>query len=126
MRLLIRLVANMVGIWLAATLVSGISLPRSSSNLETLISLFFIALVFTLVHAILGPLIKIVTLPIYILTFGAFALVVNAILFLLTGWFSAQVGHGLMVNGFWAALFGALITAIVASIVGGFLGGLKR
>lgn len=126
MGVLIRLLANMAGIWLAAAIVPGIALPQSGSTWQALLSLLLIAIVFTLVHAIIGPMIKLVTLPIYILTLGAFALVVNALLLLLTGWFSEQIGYGLTVNGFWAALLGGLITAIVASIVGAVLRPLKR
>lgn len=125
MNFLITLIANMAGIWLASVLVSGITLPTSDDLGQSLLTLAIIGLVFTLLNMIVRPLLKALTFPIYILTFGLFALVVNALIFLLTGWVTHQVGFGMEVTGFWAALFGGLITAIVSSIVAGALASVK-
>lgn len=111
----------MAGIWIASLIIPGITLPASESFWQALLVLAVIALVFTLVNMIVRPLLKFVTFPIYILTLGLFSLVVNALMFLLTGWASTQLGFGLEVSGFWAAFFGAIVTAIVASVTGAIL-----
>lgn len=126
MNFVIKLLGNMAGIWLASVIVSGIALPTSSGFLQAFGVLAVIALIFTLVNMLVRPLLKVVTFPIYVLTFGLFALVVNALMFSLTGWLSTQIGFGLAVSGFWSAVFGAIITAIVASIVTGILDAVRK
>lgn len=118
MKFVLKVIANMVGIWLAATLVNGITLPATSHPTELLITLVVIATIFTAVNMIVRPVLKLVTFPVYILTLGLFAFVVNALMFMLTGWLSQQTAYGLEVSGFWAAFFGAIITAIVAALIG--------
>lgn len=121
MQFLLRLFANMAGIWLAAALISGISLPPSADTTTTVLTLLIIGGVFTLVNMLVRPLVKVVTFPIYILTLGLFALVVNALMFMLTGWLTTQIGYGLEVSGFGAAFLGGIVTAIVATVVGALL-----
>ena len=43
-----------------------------------------------------------------------FGLVVNALMLMLTGWLSGQLGLGFHVNGFWSAFFGGLIVGLVS------------
>ncbi len=64
------------------------------------------------------PIVFILTLPITIVTLGLFIFVVNAMMFGLVGW----ILPGMIVGGFWAAVFGALIvglTSWVASVIFG-------
>ncbi|MDO5722000.1 MAG: phage holin family protein [Actinomycetaceae bacterium] len=121
MDFVIRLLANMAGIWLADTLVSGIALPESTSSWTNFLTLLIIGAVFTAINMVVRPLVKVLTFPIYILTLGLFALVVNALMFMLTGWLTTQIGYGLAVSGFGAAFLGAIITAIVAALVSAVL-----
>ena len=74
-------------------------------------------MVFTLVNSIVRPIVAVLAFPLYLLTFGLFALVTNALIFLLTGWLSGQFGLAFHVDGFWAALLGGTITAIISAIV---------
>ena len=60
-------------------------------------------------------------LPLYLLTFGLFALVTNSLLFALTGWLSTSLGIPMTTGGFWSCLAGAVITSVVASLVSGVL-----
>lgn len=126
MNFLITLLANMAGIWLASVMVSGITLPVSDGFWSSFFTLAIIGLIFTLLNMIVRPLLKMLTFPIYILTLGLFALVVNALIFSLTGWMTQQIGFGLEVSGFWSAVFGAIITAIISSIVAGILGSVTK
>lgn len=121
MKFIIKLIVNMLGIWLASVMIDGISLPPTEKTTELLITLAVIGLIFTLVNMIVRPVLKMVTFPVYILTLGLFALVVNALMFMLTGWLSQQTSYGLEVTGFWPALFGGVITALVAAVLGGAL-----
>lgn len=101
---LIRVAVNAVALWVAAALLDDITLTDSFA------SVLFVALVFGLINALIKPLAKLISLPIRMVTFGLFTLVINALLLLLTAW----IADGLEVDGFFAALFGAIIVSIVS------------
>ena len=103
-------------------LVPSISFDEGTSLSTTLISLAVIALVFTVVNSIIKPIVKTLAFPLYILTFGLFALITNSLMFALTGWLSTQLGFPFHTGGFVSCVLGALITAVVSSIVYGLVG----
>ena len=115
-----RLIATMVGLWVTTLVVPSISLP-SASTFETIIAFAVIAFLFTLVNSIIKPVVKTLAFPLYLVTFGLFALVTNSLLFALTGWLSTSLGISRTTGGFWSCLAGAVITSVVASIVSGVL-----
>ena len=110
----------MAGLWVTTRLVSSISIESSSAS-QTVIVLAAVALVFTAVNSIIKPVVTTLTFPLYLLTFGLFALVTNSLLFALTGWLSTSLGFPMTTGGFWSCLFGAVITSVVSSIVSGIL-----
>lgn len=115
-----RLIATMVGLWVTTLVVPSISL-QSASTFETIIAFAVIAFLFTLVNSIIKPVVKTLAFPLYLVTFGLFALVTNSLLFALTGWLSTSLGIPMTTGGFWSCLAGAVITSVVASIVSGVL-----
>ena len=124
MEFIARLLATMAGLWVSTLLVPSISVSSSSAS-ETVIVLAVVALVFTLVNSLIKPVVKTLAFPLYVLTFGLFALVTNSALFALTGWISTRLGAPLSTGGFWSCLAGAIITSVVASGVSGLLGDKK-
>ena len=68
----------------------------------------WIGLLFGVVNAIVGPILRLLSLPFVVLTLGLFLLVVNAALLGLT----ALITDRLEVDGFITALLGGLILAI--------------
>ena len=115
-----RLLATMAGLWVTTHVVSSISIDSSSAS-ETVIVLAVVALVFTAVNSIIKPVVTTLAFPLYLLTFGLFALVTNSLLFALTGWLSTSLGFPMTTGGFWSCLAGAVITSVVSSIVAGLL-----
>ena len=115
-----RLVATMAGLWVTTLLVPSISITSTTAS-ETVIALAVIAFVFTLVNSIIKPVVKTLAFPLYLLTFGRFALVTNSLLFALTGWLSTSLGIPMTTGGFLSCLAGAVITSVVASVVSGVL-----
>lgn len=115
-----RLLATMAGLWVTTHVVSSISIDSSSAS-ETVIVLAVVALVFTAVNSIIKPVVTTLAFPLYLLTFGLFALVTNSLLFSLTGWLSTSLGFPMTTGGFWSCLAGAVITSVVSSIVSGIL-----
>ena len=115
-----RLLATMAGLWVTTRVVSSISIESSSAS-QTVIVLAAVALVFTAVNSIIKPVVTTLAFPLYLLTFGLFALVTNSLLFALTGWLSTSLGFPMTTGGFWSCLLGAVITSVVSSIVSGIL-----
>ncbi|MGC5031595.1 phage holin family protein [Micromonospora sp. DT229] len=119
--LLIRVGATAVAFWLATLIIPGISLDTESVS-ETVLTLVLVAVIFGVVNGVLQPIIKTVGCGFYLLTLGLIALVVNGLLFLLTGWIADQVGLPFEVDGFWpAAVLGALFVGIVTWVLGAVL-----
>jgi putative membrane protein len=77
-----------------------------------------VALLFGIVNGVLGNFIRIVAFPIYLLTLGLIALVINGLLLLLVSWISSLVGFGLVVDGFWWGVVGALVLALLSWLIG--------
>ena len=115
-----RLLATMAGLWVTIHVVSSISIDSSSAS-ETVIVLAGVALVFTAVNSIIKPIVTTLAFPLYLLTFGLFALVTNSLLFSLTGWLSTSLGFPMKTGGFWSCLAGAIITSVVSALVSGIL-----
>lgn len=114
MRFVIRLIVNGVALWVAAWLLPGLALVDAGDTPSQILSVLVVALIFTLVHLVVKPIVAILSLPLYILTLGLFHFIVNALMLLLTGWLSTQVGHGLEVDGFWWALAGSVVVSIAS------------
>jgi putative membrane protein len=110
MRFLIRYVTNAAALWVATVIVPGVT--YSGEWLPFLAA----ALVFAVINATLGPLTKVLTCPLILLTLGLFALVVNGLMLWLTSAVSESLGLGFHVTGFWAAFFGGLVVSIVSGL----------
>lgn len=116
----------MAGIWISALLVPTIIFVPGQSAGETWLYLAVLALIFTFVNSLIRPLMRVVAFPLYLITFGLFALVTNAAVFLLVGWLASIFSLPLAVESFWGAVAGGTITAIVSSIVVGVFGPLAK
>ena len=115
-----RLLATMAGLWVTVHVVPSISIEASSAS-QTVIVFAVVALVFTAVNSIIKPVVKTLAFPLYLLTFGLFALVTNSLLFALTGWLSTSLGFPMTTGGFLWCLAGVVITSVVSAIVSGLL-----
>jgi putative membrane protein len=113
---LLRLLINAAALWAAIQLVDGIE-HRGSWW-----SLLFVALVFGVLNASIKPLLKLLSLPIIILTLGLFLFVINALMLLMTGWVSGLLDLGFHVDGFWDAFLGGLIVTVVSLLLSIFTG----
>jgi putative membrane protein len=114
MGILIRLVITAVAVWISTLLIDGIRLTATTvpGKVGTLLA---VAVIFGIVNAILRPIIKTVGCVFYILTLGLIAIVVNALLFLLTSWIAGQFDLPFHIDSFWpSAVLGALLVGIVS------------
>ena len=119
-RFLVRLVINAIALWLTTLIVAGVTVQpyRQNDILATVLTYLLVALVFGIVNGVIGNLIRIVAFPLYILTLGLIALVVNSLLLLLVAWITSFTGFGLTVDGFWWGVLGALVLALLSWLIG--------
>ena len=116
MHFLLRLLINAGALWVAIQLIDGIE-HRGSWW-----SLLFVALVFGVLNASVRPLLKLLSLPVIILTLGLFIFVINAVMLLITSWVSGLLNLGFHVDGFWDAFAGGLIVTVVSLVLSIFTG----
>ncbi|MFI5616011.1 phage holin family protein [Streptomyces sp. NPDC051567] len=109
----VKTLANAAALAVAVWLLAGITLDDGSLGRQTL-TLILVALVFGLVNFIVKPVVKLLSLPLFILTLGLFTLVVNALMLLLTSWLAEQFDLSFHVDGFWTAVVGGLIISVVS------------
>lgn len=110
---LVTTVANALALAVAVWLLNDITLTSAETGGKTL-TVALVALLFGLVNLVVKPFAKLVSLPLLILTLGLFALVINALMLLLTSWLADKLDVGFHVEGFGTALLGGLIIAIVS------------
>ncbi len=110
LRLLLHWVLNAVALLIVSHFVAGF-------HVGSVVSALIAVIVIGLFNATLGLLLKIITLPLGILTFGIFFLVINAVIL----WFSSRFVPGFAVTSFQAAFLGALALAVL-HLLFGFIG----
>lgn len=117
-RFLVRLVCNAIAIWVATYLVTGITLaPGTHETSDRIILYAAVALIFTIINAIIKPILVVFSMPVLILTLGIFYFIINAFLLLLTAWLSQKFGWGFSIDGFGAALIGSIIVSIINMVL---------
>jgi putative membrane protein len=110
MSLLFRIIIIAVACFLAARLLPGVTV----SDAKTAI---LVAIVLALLNAFLKPILVALTLPITILTFGLFLLVINILIILL----AARIVPGFHVDGWLSALLFSLIVSVITYVLDAFL-----
>lgn len=113
MKFLAKTVINAVAIWIAAWVVSGISLT-DGAWWRQVVTVLLVAVVFGVVNFVIKPIVKLFSLPLFILSLGLITFVINALMLWLTSWASGKLHLDFHVSGFWSALAGSLIISIVA------------
>ena len=99
-----------VALWCATLLVPGMRINGGAW------SYLWVALLFGVINAIIGGILKVLTFPITFLTLGLFVFVVNAMMLSLT----ARWSSALDVSDFWSAFFACLIISAITAIVNVF------
>ncbi|WP_291278918.1 phage holin family protein [Galactobacter sp.] len=127
MRFLLRLIIDAAAFWVAAWLVPGIyigpeTVNPDTQNFATVATFLFVGLVFGVVNAILGGLVKFLSMPLTCLTLGLFTFVINAFLFWVTSVISSIFPVDFIIDSFfWDAILGALIVTIISAILNSIL-----
>lgn len=109
--MLTRVLAYFLANTAAVLAVSTISEQRLAAY-DSRSAVFLFAIVLGLINATIKPVLQLLTLPLTCLTFGVFALVLNALLFGLASW---------LTPGMTVTTWGAVVGAIIASIASGII-----
>lgn len=96
-----------LSLWVAARLFRGLHFTDTRALLVS-------ALVLGLANAVVRPVLVILTLPLTLITFGLFLLVINALVLLLV----AKLVRGFSVSGFWTALFASVFVSVLSLVIG--------
>jgi putative membrane protein len=102
-KLLVRWVGNVVALFIAAWVLSGISYG------DQWWTLFIAAAVFTLVNAWVKPILTVLSIPFIVVTLGLFYFLINVFMLYLTDW----IVPDFEIRSFWWGVLGAIIVSIV-------------
>ncbi len=117
MRFIARWIACAVATMVAVALVPGIEAVGG-----TYAGPIMFALALALVNATLKPITRALSLPLTLITFGLFLIVVNALMLEVASWLSRNIFHaGISIDSFGAALIGSIVISIVMAIMNAFL-----
>ncbi|GLY26954.1 phage holin family protein [Kineosporia sp. NBRC 101731] len=115
--ILIKVLVNAVAIWVATAVVPGVSVSGDGAS-RTALTLLVVGAIFGVVNAIIKPVVKLFSLPFYILTLGLFAFVVNALMLELVAWLSDQLNISFTIDDFfWSAIGAAVVVTFVSMVL---------
>jgi len=98
---LIKVLLNALALFAAAQFLRGVHLPDFKRAI-------IVALVLAFLNVTLGALLNLLALPLTIITFGLFGLVVDAAVIMAAGYFL----KGFTIDGFWSALLLAVLLSL--------------
>jgi putative membrane protein len=107
MHVVLRYLGTVTAVVLTVYLVPGVQMTGGWS------AIFLAALVWSVLVTVIKPILQVITLPITVLTFGLFALVLNAILFYVVD----VLVPGFEVVNFLGALLGAFVLSVLSWLI---------
>jgi len=101
-----------LSLWVASLIFRGLKFESTSA-------LVISALLLGLANAVVKPLLIVLTLPLTLLTFGLFLLVINALMIMLV----AALVRGFKLSGFWTAFFASIFISLLSIAIGALVSG---
>jgi putative membrane protein len=125
--MLARLIINGVALLAAALLVPQIKVQWGTDEVQSLITLGVLTLIFALLNSYLRPILKLLSLPINLITLGLFSFLINAAMLLILAWVVDLVWQPVFTIGgfpptfssdtFVGALLGSLVVSVVSTVL---------
>ncbi len=116
MNRLIQVLVNAAAIYVAVVIVPGLGFTGEWWKL------LLVAAIFSLVNTFLRPILRILTLPLTLITFGLFLFVINALMLLLTSVVSTELHLGFTVDSFLAAFLGSIVISLAGLVLSMVIG----
>ncbi|MEV7607076.1 phage holin family protein [Paenarthrobacter sp. NPDC089322] len=138
---IVRVLINGLALWIASWLLEGLEISTAATEKVAanagmtdgaatagiVLAYLFIGLIFGIVNAFVRPLVRLLSLPVTILTLGLFTIVINAAMLYLTAWLSSFTPVHLTIDSFfWTAILAAIIISIISMVAGLIPGARKR
>jgi putative membrane protein len=105
-RVLFKWLVNALALYLATYWVKGIQVSGTGA-------LWLAAALLGILNAVIRPILIILTFPITILSLGLFTFIINGLML----WLVSFLIKGFVIQGFWAAFWGALLISIISGII---------
>ncbi len=106
MQFITRLIVGILAVLITAWMLPGV-------HVDGVMTAILLAVLISFLNSFIRPVLILLTIPVTILTFGLFLLVINALLILLCD----KLIDGFSVSGFWTAMAFSLILSIVSSVL---------
>ena len=106
--LLVRWVVIAIAFWITAALLDGMTLSGGVTGA------LWVALLFGIVNAVIGTVLRILTLPLTVLTLGLFSIIVNAFLLVIVDAITSDLSID---SFFWTAILAVLILSVVGVLI---------
>ena len=125
-RFLTWLATTAVAVAVATLLIDGIyfdgPVHGAEEIREKLVPLLLVSLILGAVTAFVKPVLTFLSIPLIVVTFGLFLVIINAGMLKFASWLAGKLDIGFHVEGFWPAVGGAIIITVVTWIVDGLIG----
>src|SRR5689334_8897108 len=107
---------QLVFVWVvtAVAIAVAVALVPSVDTNGGLVCLLWLALRVRLVNGLIGPLLRLISLPLTLITFGLFGLVINGALLARTAGLCASLNVG----GFLGSIVAAIIISVIETVLG--------
>jgi len=115
MNLIIRILVTAFLVMVIAHFMPGVDVASFTTSV-------IVAIVLGLLNLFIKPILVLFTLPVTVITFGLFLLVINALIILLC----TEIVGGFAVDGFWTAVFFSIILSFLQSVMYSLTGGEKK
>ncbi|MGQ3013727.1 MAG: phage holin family protein [Flavobacteriales bacterium] len=112
MKFILKLLITALSVVICAWLLPGVSFPALEQNdwqFSALLGPLLFALVLALLNTFIKPVLKVLTFPITLVTFGLFLLVINALMIGIADWLLDSIE---VASFWWAILFSILLWAV--------------
>ena len=104
----------LINIFLTAIIVIITTYLLPGVHIKDFLTAIIVAFILALLNGIIKPILVLLTIPITILTFGLFLLVINSLMILLAD----NLVSGFYVEGFWWALMFSLVMTFISYVLG--------
>lgn len=124
MRIVWRLAVTALAVWIVTKLGLDVDVYGGNGSWwGRALTFLGVAVILVIVNILVKPLVRVVTLPIRLLTLGLFSLIINWAMLVLASWLSTKTDFAtLEVGGFWKTLLAAFVIAVITTILGGSTG----
>jgi len=111
-----KVVINAFAVWIATLVIPALSVGNGSIG-HRVLSLVVVGALFGLINTFIKPLVKLFTLPFYVLSLGLISFVVNALMLKIVEWLSGKIGITFDAGPFFWSTIGAAVVITFVSLI---------